>query len=233
VVTLLDWDPDAEIKVVAAMLYPYTHLPEHRIQERVAAMSEGDRLAVVRAYVGERGNRRHRPGRALERGDYRFDILSDYGAFRDLQRHRLLTVEWQDLTPAHGYTMPRAVTEAGAVPTYEAAMGRSAGLHDALGGQFGPTQAAYAVALAYRIRYVMQFNAREAMHLIELRTSTQGHPEYRKVCQQMHRLILEKAGHGAIAALMTYMDEGDYEDAGLERLDGERRADLRRQQSKL
>ncbi len=118
VVTLLDWDPDAEVKVVAAMLYPYTHLPEHRIQERVAAMSEQERLAVVRAYVGERGNRRHRPGRALERGDYRFDILSDYGAFRDLQRHRLLTVEWQDLTPAHGYTMPRAVAEAGGAATY-------------------------------------------------------------------------------------------------------------------
>ena len=110
-------------------------------------------------------------------------------------------------------------------------MGRSAGLHQALDGQFGPTEAAYAVALAYRIRYVMQFNAREAMHLIELRTSTQGHPEYRKVCQQMHRLILEKAGHGAIAALMTYVDEGDYEDAVLERLAGERRADHRRQQS--
>ena len=70
----MDWDPDAETKVVAAMLYPYTHLPEHRIQERVAAMSEEERLAVVRAYAGDRTNRRHRPGRALERGDYRFDV---------------------------------------------------------------------------------------------------------------------------------------------------------------
>jgi thymidylate synthase ThyX len=232
-VTLLDWDPDAEVKVVAAMLYPYTHLPEHRIQARVAAMSEQERLSVVRAYAGERGNRRHRPGRALERGDYRFDILSDYGAFRDLQRHRLLTVEWQDLTPAHGYTMPRAVADAGGTDIYEAAMVRSAELHRALERRFGSTQAAYAVALAYRIRYVMQFNAREAMHVIELRTSTQGHPEYRKVCQQMHRLILEQAGHGAIAALMAYMDGEDYEAGGLERLAGERRADDRRQQSKL
>ena len=127
-VTLLDWDPDAEIKVVAAMLYPYTHLPEHRIQERVAAMTEAERLSVVRTYVGDRGNRRHRPGRALERGDYRFDILSDYGAFRDLQRHRLLTVEWQDLTPAHGYTMPRSVADAGGADVYTAAMFRSAAL---------------------------------------------------------------------------------------------------------
>ncbi len=232
-VTLLDWDPDAEVKVVAAMLYPYTHLPEHRIQARVATMSEQERLAVVRAYVGERGNRRHRPGRALERGDYRFDVLSDYGAFRDLQRHRLLTVEWQDLTPTHGYTMPRAVADAGGAGPYRAAMVRSAELHCALERRFGSSQAAYAVALAYRIRYVMQFNAREAMHVIELRTSTQGHPEYRKVCQQMHRLILEQAGHAAIAALMSYMDAEDYEEAGLERLVGERRADDRRQQTKL
>ncbi len=232
-VTLLDWDPDAEVKVVAAMLYPYTHLPEHRIQERVATMTEAERLSVVHTYVGDRGNRRHRPGRALERGDYRFDILSDYGAFRDLQRHRLLTVEWQDLTPAHGYTMPRPVSDAGGADIYTAAMDRSAALHGVLGERFGPTEAAYGVALAYRIRYVMQFNAREALHLIELRTSTQGHPEYRKVCQQMHRLILEKAGHRAIAALMTYLDTDDYEEVGLERLTAELRADQRRQQHPL
>ncbi len=232
-VTLLDWDPDAEVKVVAAMLYPYTDLPEQRIQERVAAMTEAERLSVVRTYVGDRHNRRHRPGRALERGDYRFDILSDYGAFRDLQRHRLLTVEWQDLTPAHGYTMPRAVSDAGGSDPYIAAMDRSAALHGVLGARFGPTEAAYGVALAYRIRYAMQLNAREALHLIELRTSAQGHPEYRKVCQQMHRLILEKAGHRAIAALMTYLDTSDYEEVGLERLAGEQRADQRRQQHGL
>ncbi len=232
-VALLDWDPDAEVKMVAAMLYPYSQLPEDRIQARVASMSEEERLEVVHTYAGDRGNRRHRPGRALERGDYRFDILSDYGAFRDLQRHRLLTVEWQDLTPAHGYTMPRAVAEAGAEEVYAAAMARSAALHAALGERFGRTRAAYAVALAYRVRYVMQFNAREAMHLIELRTSPQGHPEYRRVCQQMHRLILEKAGHRAVAALMTYLDDADYEDDGLERLAGERRAETRRQQSTL
>ena len=232
-VTLLDWDPDAETKIVAAMLYPYSQQPEHRIQERVASMSEEERLDVVRAYAGDRHNRRHRPGRALERGDYRFDILSDYGAFRDLQRHRLLTVEWQDLTPTHGYTMPRAVAEAGSEEAYAGAMARSAALHGVLAERFGRVQAAYAVALAYRIRYVMQLNAREAMHMIELRTSPQGHPEYRNVCQQMHRLIVEKAGHRAVAALMTHLDDNDYEEEGLERLEGERRAAVRREQSKL
>jgi thymidylate synthase ThyX len=228
-VTLVDWDPDGELKVVAAMLYPYTHLPEAAICDRVAALSVEERLAIIRRYAGDRTNRRHRPGRALERSGYRFDVVSDYGAFRDLQRHRLLTVEWQELTPYHGFTMPTSVVDAGGEAVYTAAMARSADLYETLTTRFPPVQAAYAVALAYRIRYVMQFNAREAMHLIELRTSPQGHPEYRKVCQQMHQQIAEKAGHQAIAALMTYADLADYEHSDLERLAGERRADARRQ----
>ena len=227
-VDLVDWDPDGEVKVVAAMLYPYTDRPEAVVEARVAAMSVDERLEVVRRYVGERRNRRHRPGRALERCDYRFDVISDYGAFRDLQRHRLLTVEWQDLTPAHGYTMPSSVVEAGVEEAYAAAMRRSSELWEALSGRFRPSQAAYAVALAYRIRYAMQFNAREAMHILELRTSPQGHPEYRQVCQQMHRLIAEKAGHRTIAAMMSHVDDADYDSAGLERLAGERRAEERR-----
>ena len=142
--------------------------------------------------------------------------------------HRLLTVEWQDLTPAHGYSQPAAVIEAGGEDAYAAAMQRSAELWSSLSTRFRPSQAAYAVALAYRIRYVMQFNAREAMHLLELRTSPQGHPEYRQVCQQMHHLIAERAGHRVIAAMMSYVDGADYDSAGLERLQAERRAESRR-----
>jgi thymidylate synthase ThyX len=227
-VELVDWDPDGEVKVVAAMLYPYTDRPESAVEARVAAMSVDERLEVVRRYVGERHNRRHRPGRALERCDYRFDVISDYGAFRDLQRHRLLTVEWQDLTPAHGYTMPASAVEAGMEGAYSASMQRSAELWEALSERFGPPQSAYAVALAFRIRYAMQFNAREAMHILELRTSPQGHPEYRQVCQQMHRLIAERAGHRTIAAMMSHVDDADYDSSGLERLHGERRAEARR-----
>jgi hypothetical protein len=227
-VRLLDWDPDAEVKLVASMLYPYTHLPEHRIAEKVASMSTGERLEVVRTYAGDRTNRRHRPGRALERTGYRFDVVSDYGAFRDLQRHRLLTVEWQELSPTHGFTMPDSVIHSGGQERYVAAMERSASLWGELTHRFDRRVAGYAVSLAYRIRYVMQLNAREAMHVIELRTSPQGHPEYRKVCQQMHRLIADQAGHRVVAGLMGYADHGDYEHAALERLDSERRAALRR-----
>src|SRR5688572_21410210 len=89
-VTLLDWDPDGEVKLVAAMLYAHTHQSEAAIQAKVRTMTVDERIAVIQAYVGDRANRRHKPGRALERLTYRFDILADYGAFRDLQRHRML-----------------------------------------------------------------------------------------------------------------------------------------------
>jgi thymidylate synthase ThyX len=223
-VALVDFDPDGEDKVLAAMLYPHVGLPEAQLVDAVKRMSAEDRAGVVRAYVGERGNRRHKPGRALERVAYRFDVCSDYGAFRDLQRHRMMTVEWQALSPAQGFVLPEAVVESGCAGRFTEAMERSAALHDVLAERF-PVQASYAVSLAYRVRYSMQLNAREAMHVLELRTTPQGHPAYRRVCQEMHRLIGEQAGHRAIADMMSFVDHGETD---LERLDAERRAERRR-----
>ncbi len=221
-VELVDFDPEGEDKVIAAICYPHTHLSEYQVLAKVKQLSAAERMAIVEAYVGKRENRRHKPGRAFERTDYRFDILGDYGAFRDLQRHRMLTIEWQQLTPAHGYEVPPAVAEAGTTHAFEAAMERSAAFYDDLSGDF-PHEASYAVSLAYRIRYAMQMNAREAMHLIELRSSPQGHATYRRVAQAMHTLIAQR--HPAIAAAMTYVDHGEYE---LERLASERAAEARR-----
>ena len=223
-VTLVDFDPDGENKVVAAACYAYSHLPESQIMAKVDRMSHDDRMRVLAAYVGDRENRRHRPGRAFERTDYRFDILSDYGAFRDLQRHRMLTIEWQPLTPYHGYARPDLVDSAGLAEQFDEVMDRSAALYDALVGDH-PAQASYAVSMAYRIRYMMQFNAREAMHMLELRSSPQGHPSYRRVALEMHRQIAEKAGHRALAAAMSHMTT---EAPELERLESERRAEARR-----
>jgi len=223
-VTLTDWDPDGEDKVLAAICYPQTHLPEEQILARVRRLPADDRVALMNAYVGDRTNRRHKPGRAFERTGYRFDVLGDYGAFRDLQRHRMLTIEWQALTPHHGFDVPEAVCESGLRAQYEESMERSRDLYHLLREQF-PEQAAYAVSLGYKLRYVMQMNAREAMHLCELRSSPQGHPTYRVVAQEMHRLIAERAGHRAIAAAMSHVDHGTYD---LERLDAERAAEARR-----
>lgn len=225
-VSLVGFDPDGENKLVAAACYAYSHLPESQIIARVEKMSDAEKTDILTAYIGHRENRRHRPGRAFERTDYRFDILSDYGAFRDMQRHRLLTIEWQQLTPYHGYTRPDLVDAAGFAESFDEVMDRSSSLYDALVADH-PNQAAYAVSMAYRIRYSMQFNAREAMHMLELRSSPQGHPSYRRVALEMHRLIAEKAGHKAVAAAMSHMTT---EAPELERLESERRAEARRTQ---
>jgi thymidylate synthase ThyX len=223
-VMLVDFDPDAENKLLAAICYPHSHLPEQQLMDRVARLGAAERLALVRAYVGERENRRHKPGRAFERVDYRFDVLADYGAFRDLQRHRLLTIEWQRLSPRHGYVRPELVDDAGQAAVFAEAMHRSAQLHDDLLPEF-PEQAAYAVAMAHRLRFVMQFNAREAIHLLELRSGAEGHPAYRRVVLDMHRLIAEQAGHRIVAEAMTHLTTAEPE---LARLASERRAEARR-----
>ena len=112
-VTLTDFDPAGEDKVLVAMCYPHLNVPEDEVARRVAALGPEARRRIVQAYVGERSNRRHRPGRALEATSYRFDIVADYGAFRDLQRHRMLTVEWQPLGTDLGFEVPTLVEAAG------------------------------------------------------------------------------------------------------------------------
>ena len=222
-VALVGWSPDAENDVLTGMLYPHSRLPETQLREIVKTMSPVNRLRLLQAYVGDRRNRRHKPGRALERVWYRFDICGDYGAFRDLQRHRMLTIEWQDLSPRHGYDTPDEVEEAGIAAEYHRTLERQADLYERLWIDF-PRHAQYAVGFAYRLRWTMQLNARAAMQMLELRTTPQGHPSYRRICQEMHRLIGEQAGHRTIAAMMSHVDHSSGE---LERLEAERAAEAR------
>lgn len=228
VVSLVDWDPDGEEKLVAACLYAVSDLPDDHLRRIAANMTVQERVRVLTEYVGERGNRRHKPGRAFERVSYRFDVCADYGAFRDLQRHRMLTIEWQDLTPRHGYAMNPDVAEFGLAGQFEGAMEHSAELWADLFTEF-PLQSQYAVCMAYRIRFCMQMNAREAVHLIELRSSPQGHAAYRAVAHEMHKQIGDVAGHRSVAEFMQFVDHSSVD---LERLDAERRADERRQNAR-
>ncbi|MBJ7504814.1 MAG: FAD-dependent thymidylate synthase [Ilumatobacteraceae bacterium] len=223
-VTLVDFDPDGEDKLLAAICYSSSHLPETQLIERVRTLSHAQRVALITAYVGDRTNRRHKPGRAFERLSYRFDVLGDYGAFRDMQRHRLLTIEWQRLTPQFGYARPELIDEAGGTGVFDTAMERSQALYELLRPDY-PEQAAYGVAMAHRMRYMMHFNAREGMHMLELRSAPQGHPAYRRVALEMHRLIGSQAGHTAVAQAMTHMTT---EAPLLERLESERRGEQRR-----
>jgi thymidylate synthase ThyX len=222
-VNLVDHDPDGELKVTAAVLYAEGELPDDQLLELVRRMPEDERAAILAASVGARSNRRHKPGRAWERTQYRFDVLCDYGAFRDLQRHRPLTIEWQRLTPSFGYDVPAEVEEADLRDEWVRVMERSKETHDqiAAGGLLDAAQ--YAVSMAYRIRFVLQMTAREAMHLAELRSQPQGHPTYRRVAQAIHREVATV--HPAIGDAFTFMS---YDDVDLERLEAERRTERRR-----
>lgn len=226
-VKLVDFDPEGEDKIVSAIIFPQVSADELTVKEYVKKLSAAEKKQIIETYSGNRTNRRHKAGRAFEATDYRFDILSDYGAFRDLQRHRMLTIEWQDLTPNHGYEIPEAIEEAGCVKEYKKAMDISAALYEKI-AVTDPQEAQYAVSLGYRVRYMMQANARSLTHMLELRTTPQGHPSYRTVCQRMHELIRDEAKHNVIADSMKYVDHEVYE---LERLDANRALEAKRKKS--
>ena len=194
-----------EEDLLASCLFEAASAPEDEIRARLDVMTREERLALLAAVVGERGNRRYRPGRGFESLRYRFEIVSDYGGFRDLQRHRMLTCQWQRLSPDLGAGIPEEVREAGVGDGYERALEISREEYERLVAAGLPETAPYALCLGYRIRYVLDLNAREAMHLIELRSGREGHPTYRAVAQAMHERIA--AVHPAVAEAMGHVDQ--------------------------
>jgi thymidylate synthase ThyX len=224
-VTLVEFDPEGERKVAAAALYATSDLPDEQIREMVAAMDDAAIDEVFAAYVGDRTNRRHKPGRAMEQTFYRFDVLCDYGIFRDLQRHRMLTLEWQQLSPDNGFTTPPSIVDIGAEAVWRESLDAMGDLHAAVARATSMQVAQYVVPFAYNVRFSMNINAREAFHMLELRTQQGGHPDYRRVCQAMHDQIRDVAGHRRIAAAMKFVDHEDYD---LARIETERRAAARR-----
>jgi hypothetical protein len=222
-VTLTDWDPDGEVKVVAAALYAESDLPDDQLLSIARELPADRRAEILDASVGARSNRRHKPGRAWERTDYRFDVCCDFGAFRDLQRHRTLTIEWQRLTTANGFETPAAIDDAGLRTGWDLVMEASASMEREMRDAGMDQAAQYAVSMAYRIRFAIQMNAREAMHLTELRSQPQGHPTYRRVAQAMHRLIADV--HPVLGNAFTYVSN---EDVDLGRLEAERRTESKR-----
>jgi thymidylate synthase ThyX len=198
----VDGDEDA---LLAASLFEASGADEETVRMRLEALSSEEKAGMLADLAGERSNRRHRPGRGWEAVRYRFEVVSDYGAFRDLQRHRMLTVQWQRLTPDLGAGVPEEVVAAGCGSAYKRALDVSRDAYERLlGAGHGPLAAMYPLCLGYRIRYVLDLNAREAMQLIELRSGREGHPSYRAVAHEMHAQIA--AVHPAIGAAMRHVD---------------------------
>ncbi|MEW5721348.1 MAG: FAD-dependent thymidylate synthase, partial [Chloroflexota bacterium] len=203
-VTLVRYDAAALERVVAAILYPASDLPKTQILNRVRELADGEKARIVRAYVGERKNRRHKPGRAFEHAAYEFDLLVNIGEYRDLQRHRVVTPDRQMFTTAHGYVVNDDIARAPEIRAeYARCMEQAAALRERIANEM-PFEAQYVVPFGYRVRYNLRLNLREAYHLIELRSVPQGHPDYRNTAQQMFRAI--QAVHPALAAPMKFVD---------------------------
>ncbi|MGC8460848.1 MAG: FAD-dependent thymidylate synthase [Candidatus Dormibacteria bacterium] len=208
-IRLVEWDQDGEARVLAGALYSATTRSFGDLLEELKTLDSGKISELFRTVTGERLNRRHRPGRGFEYTAYTFDCISDFGAFRDLQRHRMLTIQWQALTPMYGYDVPHEVKEIGKEDVWRSAVGRAEEAFEALVRHGLPEQAQYCVTLGHKMRYSIKLNAREALHMIELRTSPQGHASYRRICQAMYEEIEHTAHHKNIAQAMKFVGMDD------------------------
>lgn len=225
-VSLVDFDSDAEEKILSAILFPHLHCSMDDVKRLVAKMPREERERLILAYIGNRQNRRQKPGRAFEAADYTFCVTGNFGMYRDLHRHRILTQERQLLTTKHGFDMPHELVEAGFDGKVKEAIGAADALFTEMAKEM-PYEAQYVVPLGCRMRWYMKMNLREAYHFCELRSMRQGHVDYRKVAQDMHSLL--KKTHPFLASGMKFVDYGTYE---LERLEAEKKIDKKLEQMK-
>ena len=221
-VTLADYDSAAEEKALAGILYNHARQPLEQLRRIATKMSAEERRQILAEHFAKRRHRRDKLSRAFENVYYTFDILGNLGLYRDLQRHRILTQERQDYTTVHGYDTPPEIEEAGFKSEFDGCMKRSADLYEQIYRDL-PGEAQYIVPFAYKIRWYMKMNLREALHMVELRTMPQGHPDYRFICQEMWRKIQEV--HPALAEAGKFVDWGKYR---LGRLQSEMRTEFKK-----
>jgi len=221
-VTLIDYDAQAEDKIIASILYSHARHPLMQLREIAGKMSVEERGKILAEYFGKRRHRRDKLSRAFENVYYTFDILGNLGLYRDLHRHRILTQERQDFTTVHGYDTPPEIEEAGFKGQFDRCMKCAAELYEEIYRDL-PSEAQYVVPFAYKIRWYMKMNLREAVHMCELRTMPQGHPDYRFICQEMWRHIQEV--HPTLAESGKFIDWEKYR---LGRLQSEMRTEFKK-----
>lgn len=220
-VRLVDYWPKNELDIVADICFEFSSLSLEEIKSDIEKMPVEQKREIIHKYIGDRTNRRQKPGRALEKIHYSWDILCDYGIFRDLARHRIVdNMDWQELTPRFGYSIPDIIEEAGLDDNFISCFDESLNLYNFLQERGHGQESQYATLLGHRMRWKVTFNAREAFHILELRTSPQGHSGYRELARQMHDKISEV--HPIIAGSMKFVNHR--KDVSLGRLDAEKKA---------
>jgi thymidylate synthase ThyX len=223
-VRLVDYESEKNAidKIISAILYEQKIISYGDILSIVKKIGKNEKSKIIQSFAKQRQNRRQRPPRAFEMTEYTFDIVGNFGMFRDLHRHRVLTLERQLLTADHGYAIPHEIIELGMQKEFKECMDASKQVFDSMRVKM-PQQAQYVVNFAYNYPFFMHLNLREAVHLIELRTIPQGHIDYRQVAQKMF-LSINKA-HPILAKIIKFVDLKSYE---LERFESEKRIEEKR-----
>ena len=225
VVKLVESENEQKIinSVISAIIYEQSHgISFEKILQQVRKMSTSKKKKIILEMSNIRKNRRHRPSRAFEMADYTFDLVTNFGMFRDFHRHRALTLERQLLTTLHGYDTPQEIKDLGIQKQFKECMSNTEYVFNKIQKKF-PEEAQYVVNFAYNYPYMMKMNLREAVHMIELRTVPQGHQDYRIVAQKMYQAINKK--HPSLSKIMKFVDMNKYE---LERFESEKRSEAKR-----
>ena len=226
---LVDYESEkiAIDKIITSIIYEQSPSTSYNIiMQQVKKLSDEKKRKIINTFTKLRKNRRHRPSRAFESVYYTFDLLNNFGMFRDFHRHRVLTLERQLLTTDHGYNIPNEIKILGIEKDYRECMVKTKQTFDKIRKKY-PEQGQYVVNFAYNYPYFMKFNLREACHLIELRTVPQGHIDYRRVAQQMFKEI--NRVHPDLSKIMKFVDLKEYD---LERFESEKRSEEKRKNLK-
>ena len=226
---LVDYESEKQAinKIITSIVYEQSTSSSYQnIFNQVQKMAQEKKFEIIKNLTNLRKNRRHRPSRAFENVYYTFDLLNNFGMFRDFHRHRTLTLQRQLLTTDHGFNLPEEIKILGIDKEFKECMNKTKNSFDKIRKKF-PEQAQYIVNFAYNYPYFMKFNLREACHLIELRTVPQGHLDYRRVAQQMYHQINQV--HPNLSKIIKFVDLKEYD---LERFESEKRTEEKRKRLK-
>lgn len=225
-VKLICYDPDSPYRVAAALLFNHTDIGLLDLQEYCRKLSDEELGRILDAGCQFRENRRHKSPRALEHATFTFEILSDFGVYRDLQRHRMLTQERQLLSCNFGYSTPDEIVGTPMEADYISAMEQAKKAYNIIAKEL-PEEAQYVVPMAYNIHWYFHVNLRSLQWLCELRSSPAGHPGYRNVAQELAKQV-----SSVLPQFERYFKFVDYDGYVLGRLGQEVRSEQKKQQLK-
>ena len=221
VVLIEDRVEDYTINLLANIIFPYVQHSTMQIRNIVRALPEEEKNKILSTVLGERKSKRDRPPRAFEYGyPINFDVVTGFAEYRDLQRHRMLTQQRQDMNVSLGYSVPEEIEEMGKGEVVQECFERSESLHSDLIKAGLTREAQYAPLFNHFIRWNMGMNLREMGHLTELRSQKAGHPKYRRTVQVMAKLYLKR--HPEMESVLKFVDYNDY-DQGITRAEQEAR----------